>query len=128
MVARREPRGCVWPTQVWSPSDLDIAADRTLAVSAPDDRSKRRAVTSSPRISWPRLSGSGHAERIVGPRHGRCFAFGAATPRAANMRLVLGEGEVEPRKQKIDALEEPDQLLDLYGLRDHSPIVATFED
>jgi hypothetical protein len=74
------------------------------------------------------LSGSGHAERIVGPRHGRCFAFGAATPRAANMRLVLGEGEVEPRKQKIDALEEPDQLLDLYGVRDHSPIVATFED
>jgi len=44
------------------------------------------------------------------------------------MRLVLGEGEVEPRKQKIDALEEPDQLLDLYGVRDHSPIVATFED
>lgn len=59
------------------------------------------------------LSGSGHANRIVGPRHGRCFAFGAATPRAANMRLVLGEGEVEPRKQKIDVLEEPDGSHDV---------------
>jgi hypothetical protein len=59
------------------------------------------------------LSGSGHADRIVGPRHGRCFAFGAATPRAANMRLVLGEGEVEPRKQKIDVLEEPDGSHDV---------------
>jgi hypothetical protein len=63
--------------------------------------------------AWPVLSGSGHADRIVGPRHGRCFAFGAATPRAANMRLLLGEGEVEPRKQKIDALEEPDGSHDV---------------
>jgi hypothetical protein len=59
------------------------------------------------------VSGSGHADRIVGPRHGRCFAFGAATPHAANMRLVLGEGEVEPRKQKIDVLEEPNGSHDV---------------
>ena len=39
--------------------------------------------------------------------------MGAATPRAANMRLVLGEGEVEPRKQKIDAPEEPDGSHDV---------------
>jgi hypothetical protein len=29
------------------------------------------------------------------------------------MRLVLGEGEVEPRKQKIDVLEEPDGSHDV---------------
>ena len=64
-------------------------------------------------VPWLVVSGSGHADRIVGPRHGRCFAFRAATPRAANMRLVLGEGEVEPRKQKIDVLEEPDGSHDV---------------
>jgi hypothetical protein len=64
-------------------------------------------------IRRPLMSGSGRADRIVGPRHGHCFAFGAATPRAANRRLVLGEGEVEPRKQKIDVLEEPDGSHDV---------------
>jgi hypothetical protein len=90
--------------------------NRTLGRTKSDVRGDVREGRTSEQertVSWLDLSGSGHADRIVGPRHGRCFAFGAATPRAAKMRLVLGEGEVEPRKQKIDVLEEPDGSHDV---------------
>ena len=106
---RRTTAFAIWQPQTgrlpWRRGDragpVRLAPCRTIGIA----RAVR--IGASARARLP-LSGSGHADRIVGPRHGRCFAFGAATPRAANMRLLLGEGEVEPRKQKIDALEEPD--------------------
>ena len=70
-------------------------------------------------LAWPKLSGSGHVGRIVAPRDGRCFAFGAAAPDAANLRLVLGEGEVDSGSLL--------RCLTSNGLRDHTPSVAIFE-
>ena len=95
------------------------APSATSSTALVSDRKDHRTARDPRSCRWI-CPGSGHADPIVGPRHGRCFAFGAAKQRAANMRLVLGQGEVE--------LESFLSCLTSNGLRDRSPIVATFED